>query len=288
MAGFGREPFGHHPFGASDFGKDTVSRVYPKTTLQFDTNNLLLHYLRTTENSMNARKQEVDSMIDLVDPDRIRVDILGKLGAMIGQNIDENEGEEFQRTLVRDAVQFYQVKGTEKAFEIRGKISGFDVDVFRIWRVDESYLVHIPSANILEFPPGSGTVSGIWYTDLGPDQVSGVSAFVPINGDCTYCLTSFIKVGYTLVKTPTGPVVGNVLDRVIEKIKDVLPIHVRDVFIDLSVTICIETTNDVNLCIEEDFTFDIFAVNRHDTVFCADSGYLHDDHIPTVWNGDVF
>lgn len=282
MAGFGREPFGNHPFGQSNFGADTVVRVFPKTTLDKDTNDELLHYLLSIQNSVNLRKQDIDHMSTLVDPDRIRQDILFKLGAMIGLELDQNEGEDFQRTLVRDAVQYYQVKGTDKSFEIRGKISGFDVDVFRIWNFDEVYLPFIPEDNRLEFPPGSGSVSGIWFTDLPPNEIPGVSGTVPITGDCTFCLTSFIKVQYTLVKEPTGPVVGNILDRVIQKIKDVVPIHVRDVFIDLTVNIAAGVEPEVNASFEEESFLSIPWVDRYD-IIPADEIFT-DRHIPTVAN----
>jgi hypothetical protein len=205
-------------------------------------------------------------METLVDPDRIRQDILFKLGAQIGLDLDENEGEDFQRTLVRDAVQYYQVKGSDLSFEIRGKISGFDVQVLKIWNFDESYLPFIPVDNRLEFPAGSGSVSGIWFTDLPPNEVPGVSASVPIEGDCSYCLTSFIKVAYTLVKEPSGPVVGNVLDRVIQKIKDVVPIHVRDVFVDLTINVEADIELNANAVFEETALFLNSWVPRYDII----------------------
>lgn len=280
MAGFGREPFGNHPFGQSNFGADTVVRVFPKTTLAKDKDGLLEHFLLSVQNSVNKRKQTIDEMSNLVDPDKIRQDILFNLGAMIGIDLDENEGEDFQRTLVRDAVQYYQVKGNDKSFSIRGKISGFDVVVVKIWNFDETYLPFIPVDNRLEFPPGSGTVSGIWYTDLPPNDVPGVSGTVPITGDCTYCLTSFIKVNYTLVKTPTGPVIGNLLDRVIQKIKDVVPIHVRDVFVDLTINVEVDLELQAQMSSEEEAIFRTSVVDRYD-IIAAD--VIHTDrHIPTV------
>jgi hypothetical protein len=284
MAGFGREPFGHNPFGHSNFGADTVVRVFPKSTLDKDSKKELHHYLLTIQNSMNERKKVVDDMITLIDPDRVRIDILRSLGAMIGIDPDENEGEEFQRTLVRDAVQYYQVKGTDKSFEIRGKISGFDVEVVKIWNIDPVWIPYIPSDNVLEYPPGSGTVSGIWFTDLAPDSVSGVSGTVPYIGDCTYCLTSYIKVRYTLVKQPTGPVIGNLLDRVIAKIKDVIPIHVRDVFVDLTVEICSEFIPTPCFEAQEESALFMSMVDRYD-IIPADCTTC-DLHIPAVINGN--
>jgi hypothetical protein len=282
VAGFGREPFGHNPFGHSDFGSDTISRVFPKTTLEKDTNGQFHHYLLTIENSVNQRKADIDKMIDLVDADRVRLDILLHLGAMIGATLDDNEGEQFKRTLVRDAVQYYQVKGTDKSFSIRGKISGFDVEVIKIWKIDPMWLPDIPDINRLEYPPGSG-VSGIWYTDLHPESVSGVSGTVPITGDCTYCLTSYIKIKYTLISSPSGPVIGNLLDRVIEKIKDVIPIHIRNVFIDLTVYICASVVDQVCLFANEDYTINMSAVDRYD-IIPADCA-ITDLHIPAVMNG---
>lgn len=280
MGGFGKEPFGRHPFGHSNFGADTVVRVFPKTTLEKDEQGLLHHYLLAIQNSQNQRKRTIDQMSTLVDPDRVREDILNKLGKKIGLDLDENEGVDFRRTLVRDAVQYYQVKGTEKSFEIRGKISGFDVEVIKIWKFDESYLPLIPVDNRMEYPPGSGSVSGIWFTDLPPEEVPGVSGTVPLNGDCSYCLTSYVKISYTLIKEPTGPVVGNLLDRVIRKIKDVIPIHVRDVFVDLTIYVEAEVDIGVNATIEETSLFHASFVDRYD-ILSADIAYT-DRHIPTV------
>lgn len=282
MAGFGREPFGYHPFGHSNFGADTLIRVFPKSTLALDTDNLLQHYFITIQNSTNTRKQEIDNLMDLVNVDAIRSDLIKNLGEMIGIGLDENEGIEFQRTLVRDAVQYYQVKGNEKSFKIRGKISGFDVEVFKIWKVAAYYLPYLPAEHILEYPPGSGSVSGIWYTDISPQSVSGVSAEIPINGDCDYCLTSYIKVGYTLVKQPSGPIVGNLLDRVIEKIKDVIPIHVRDVFVELTINIGADVTFSAGMTSNEENNFLGSVVDRFD-IIPADEIIL-DRHIPTFVN----
>lgn len=268
MAGFGREPFGNHPCGHSNFGADTVVRVFPKSTLEKDEENgdILRHYLLTIQNSVNTRKEEIDDMQTLVDIDRVRVDILSKLGAMIGIELDENEGEEFKRTLVRDAVQYYQVKGNDKSFQIRGKISGFDVEVVKIWHIDDTYLPYIPEGNRYEYPPGSGSVSGVWYTDLSPAEVPEVSGFVPINGGCDYCLTSYVKIKYTLVKQPSGPVIGNLLDRVIRKIKDVIPIHVRDIFIDLTIRITAGFDSTVGAAIGEESIMRVGFVDRYDII----------------------
>src|SRR5574343_1243256 len=156
MAGFGREPFGHGPFGKSNYGKDTTVRVFPKSSLEKDKDNKLLNYLLTVENSANFRREEIDEMISLVNPDEIRQDILFHLGEMIGLTLDSNEPEEFQRTLVRDAVQYYRLKATNKSYSIRGLISGFDVEGVRIWQFDGMYLPYIPEKNRYEYPPGSG------------------------------------------------------------------------------------------------------------------------------------
>ena len=144
------------------------------------------------------------------------------------------------------------------------------------------YLPYIPESNRLEFPPGSGSVSGIWYTDLPPQSVSGVSGLVPIIGDCTYCLTSFIKVAYTLIKEPTGPIIGNLLDRVVDKIKEVIPIHVRDLFVDLTINIEIPLDITVQLLAEEDSFLQVSVVDRYD-IFAADV-IETDRHLTTIMN----
>jgi hypothetical protein len=86
------------------------------------------------------------------------------LGYEFGVDVDRHEPDSFQRDSVRNAWQHQQQKGTAKAYDIIGKISGYRVTAKELWRVDGAWLALIPASRLFEMPSGSGQ----WYTDLPP------------------------------------------------------------------------------------------------------------------------
>jgi phage tail-like protein len=258
--GFGHFPFGNFPFGKADFGKDSISRNFDYREDENGVENeLLAHYLLTIEDSVNRVKQQVDTIPDQIDFDRIRSDLLKYLGTTIDVVIDDSEPEEFQRSLVGNAVQFYRIKGTRQSYEIRGKISGFDVTINNLYRLADDLVTYFEDDDLFEVPPTSGN----FFTVLPPGSVSGddrLSGF-----SCDYCLTTAIKLNFDVVKAlpPAITGEGNFFDRVAFKLKDIIPIHVRDVLFELTATFCIDASDSVVCVSGEETTFTPIAYAAH-------------------------
>lgn len=274
--GFGYFPWGKFPFGSADYGKDVISRNFDYRTDENGVENeLLAHYLLTIEDSVNRVKQQIDTIPDQIDFDRIRSDLLKYLGTTIDVVIDDSEPEEFQRSLVGNAVQFYQIKGTRASYAIRGKISGFDVTINNLYRLADDLVIYFKDDDLFEIPPTSGD----FFTVLAPGtsgsyQVSGVSGFEDVSGfpderlsgfSCDYCLTTAIKLNFDVVKAlpPAITGEGNFFDRVAFKLRDIIPIHVRDVLYELTATFCIDAS-DTEVCVSgEETTFTPIAYAAH-------------------------
>lgn len=228
--GFGHEKFGHFPWGRSNFGESVTLRTFPEE-YQIDEdgrpNEAVIHYLETIKDSANRVKSSIDDIPDQIDVDRVRQDLLGYLGTTIDVVLDDVEPLEFQRSLVGSAVQFYRIKGTANSYRIRGKISGFDVEVKNMYRIIPAYVPLFDPQNVFDIPAGSSN----FYTDLPPGSVSGT----PTEISCDYCLTAFIKLEFTVVKPQPPTVIGsaNFFDRLVFKLRDIIPIHVRDVLYEI-------------------------------------------------------
>jgi len=88
------------------------------------------------------------------------------LGADYGVEVDQYEPEVFQRSSVRNACQWYSIKGTARAYDVLGKIAGYRVTPLGLWRVPFPTPSAIPGDRLFEAPVGSGK----WYTDLDPTR----------------------------------------------------------------------------------------------------------------------
>jgi hypothetical protein len=86
-------------------------------------------------------------------------------GEDFGVTIDRHDPEVFQRSMVRNAWQLYGMKGSEKGYEVVGKMAGYDVVALPLWRVNP-VPDGVPSAHIYELPVGSGK----YYTDYPPTR----------------------------------------------------------------------------------------------------------------------
>lgn len=240
--GFGYYAFGHFPFGSSDWGEDAIIRSFPETYLEDDTDSgggLLRRYLLTVKDQMNARKREVDEMVHLVDPNLVSIAILKYLGSTIDLTVDEAEPEDFARTLVNNAVIYYRLKGTRQAYNIRGKISGFEVEIINLYHFDyASYYSFLNPDNVYE------PISGLFLTDTEPGSVSGI----PPTQQCDYCFTSFIKIRFLVVKQlPSTSSTINFFDRLIIKLRQVIPIHVRDIIFEVAMNVEIEESANIDV-----------------------------------------
>lgn len=279
--GFGHYPFGHFPFGHADYGHDVVVRSFPEEYLEDENdptgvNQLLLHFLSLVKDSVNRVKEPIDNLGDQIDFDRIQQNLLVELGRTIAVELDDVEPIEFQRSLVGGAVQFYRIKGTLQSYKIRGKISGFDVSVFNLFKIALIYVPLFSVDNLFELPTGSGN----WYTDLPPGSVSGT----PTEVGCDYCLTSAIKMSFTVVKDQPPSVIGqaNFFDRLVFKLRDIIPIHVRDLLFEIIANIAVDEHQYLDVInersIEETYTpcslFHSFDVTPADTRPLETHGYI--------------
>lgn len=105
------------------------------------------------------------------------------LGADYGIEVDFHEPEAFQRSSVRNAVQWFDLKGSAKSYDILGKIAGYRVTPLGLWAIDAPFPAAIPPDHIFELPAGSGK----FYTDFRPlrprlDEVAG--DVVPLDTFC--------------------------------------------------------------------------------------------------------
>lgn len=239
--GFGFFPFGNHPFGRADFGVDVISRSFPEAYQEDNNgraNDLMVHYLQLIEDSVNRSKQNIDVISDQVDFDRVRNDLLPRLGSTIDVTIDSSEPVEFQRSLVGNAILFYRIKGTLASYEIRGKISGFDVTVDNLYKIAPDLVSFFPEEELFQIPPGGDT----FYTSIDPGSNPAVSGDPRLEEpNCDYCLTSSIKLNFEVVKVlpPAITGEGNFFDRLATKLQDIIPIHVRDLIFEILQVICV-------------------------------------------------
>jgi len=168
--GFGYYNFGLFPWGKADFGEDSIVRSFPATYIQNPTtgevNQTLKNYLYIAKEHFNKKKIEIDKIPDQVDTNKVRSDILSWLGSTIAVDLDDYEPEDFRKSLVSNAIMFYRIKGTKDSFKIRGKISGYEVEVINIWRIDIDRRIKETTDFVLTQGNGSSsqTIGGTLFT----------------------------------------------------------------------------------------------------------------------------
>lgn len=234
MAGFGRSQFGRGPFGRSDVGGDLIVRQFPIEYLEDsspegvdplkDDSNLLLQMLKTYANSVSKRREEVDSLQDLMDYQKTSSDILLLLGDMLGIGIDKNDPDFLKRSFVGNASQWLQIKSTDKGYQVRGLASGFVVDVDNFWRIDPAYVDLIPAFHVYYLKPlnADPNAEAIPHADVPPGTYAGT----PSTEDATYAKSAYVRVVFQIKEPRKAGVDYNMLlDLVIDKIKDVVAIH---------------------------------------------------------------
>lgn len=235
MAGFGRSPFGESPFGISDLGNDLLVKTLPEEyfddtltippgeTVKTNPNDPLVQLLLTYANSVNLRRLDIDNLTTLIDPDLAPLFIVQLWGVMLGLNIDQNDPEFLQRSFLKNASQWLQIKSTKKSYEVRGLASGFNVEVDNFWRVDSEYLPFIPLGNryyLLSQYADAGATP-LLYVDEPPGTFPGT----PTSEDETYAKSSFIRVIFSVTSYVPNVDYNVLLDLIILKITDVVAIH---------------------------------------------------------------
>lgn len=268
--GFGHGSFGHFPFGRADYGNEVVIKTFAAELLDDPTdptgvNQRLLHYLNLIKDSVNRVKTAIDEIPDQIDFDQVREDLIVYLGRTYGVEIDDAEPADFRRSLVGGAILFYRIKGTLESYKIRGKISGFDVDVFQLYKLAPMYVPLIPSDDLFNIPAGSDN----FFTDLPPGTVSGTPSVV----SCDYCLTSSIKMSFTVVKAQPPAVIGqpNLFDRLVFKLKDIIPVHIRELLFEIVAIILVDEHQNLEVQVQSDVqNFMPVAVFKRFDAFTAD------------------
>jgi hypothetical protein len=97
--------------------------------------------------------------------------------------------------------------------------------------------------DIYEIPADSGE----WYVTLPPDQIAG-----NLDEFCDYCRTTYIKLRFLVPQGATRVLnmntgSENFFDRLIRKLRDVTPIHIRDLLYELQMIVVIDES--VNLSV---------------------------------------
>lgn len=108
--------------------------------------------------------------------------LMGLFGEDFDVTIDHHDPEVFQRSMVRNAWQLYGMKGAQKAYDVVGKMAGYEVIALPLWRINPVPAA-IPASHIFEMPVGSGR----YFTDYPParpifDAVAG--DVVPLDMFC--------------------------------------------------------------------------------------------------------
>ena len=114
-----------------DIKKDVVDPAFPEEMLKEDKENGFLHtrYFELASETLNKNLEDARSLENLLDPAKVRADLLAKLGRSFSVLIDETESEDFKRTLIERSTGLFAIKGTRTSYEVRGRASGFAIEV---------------------------------------------------------------------------------------------------------------------------------------------------------------
>lgn len=235
MAGFGRSRFGKGPFGRSDTGRDLLIESFPNEyfdaslvldaneTLKDNNKDPLLKLLKTYSNAVFQRRTEIDDLQNILDPDLSPLDLVRLFGNTLGVGVDKNDPEFLQRSFLKNASQWLQIKASTKGYQVRGLASGFDVEVENFWRIDPSYAPKIPTFFQYLFRPVGADASAPFF--LHTNQPPGTFAGTPTTEDPTYSKSSYVKVVFSVSVYKDHFDYNKLLDLVILKIRDVVGIH---------------------------------------------------------------
>lgn len=235
MAGFGRAPFGRGPFGRSDTGGDLVVSLFPDDyfnenipvpageTAKTNENDPLVQVLNTYANSVYLRRLNIDNLPSIIDPDTARLDLVRLTGDMLGLGIDKNDPDFLQRTFLKTASQWLQIKASTKGYQVRGLASGFAVQVDTFWRVDPSYAPFIPLRFQFFFKPvlADDRAGVILHTDKPPGTFAGT----PTTETPLYAKSSYVQAIFSVPIYRPHVDYNTLLNLVILKIRDVVGIH---------------------------------------------------------------
>ena len=234
MAGFGHSKFGNSLFGKSDIGTDLIVNSFPTEALEDatpqgadpmdDSQNLLLQMLKTYARMVNVARDNVDSMVELVDYETAPANILIKLGETFGLDIDQNDPDFLKRSFVAHASQWLQIKSSVEGYSVRGLASGFLVTVNNFWRVDPAYTHYFPLRHRYYLTPAEADpgVQPYFHVDVPPGTYMGP----PSEEGPDYAKSAWLHIVFEVKDYALLPNNFNaLLDLAIDKISDVQAIQ---------------------------------------------------------------
>lgn len=120
-------------------------------------------------------RQRTSKGSDLIEVDVRAPSLIKRLAYDHGIEIDTRENEDRQRSWVKNVSQWTKQKGVEKAYKILANISGFDAEVYALYRVSASIASLIPSDEVYEVGLEGFGRSGVSGEDGSlPTSVSNV------------------------------------------------------------------------------------------------------------------
>ena len=126
--------------------------------------------------------------------------LIETFGEDFGIEVDRHEPEAFQRSSVYDVDQWLNLKGTDRSYDIIGKIAGYRVVAFGLWRIATATRI----SGTVSFTNGSVTVTGVGTSFL-TEAITGYF-IAPDLGIDTGIISSIVDDNTIILSTPyTGP-----------------------------------------------------------------------------------
>ena len=97
--------------------------------------------------------------------DFYETDVLKYLALDFGIDLDDNEPETLQRSVIKNVVKYLSWKGGVKGYEIRSIVAGFEAVVYSLYAITEGWYNSLPVAHRFSFAIGP---EFRFYTDLDP------------------------------------------------------------------------------------------------------------------------
>jgi hypothetical protein len=207
----------------------------------------LTKFTESINPSFNALLQKAHDFQELSDPDRVPINLLPYLARTYSIELEQILSDRAQRGFVRNPKKWMGIKGTPKGYAVRANISGFDVEVFALYRLASSIPALTAIGAEFEIPPGSGNLytyiapeianydevpADVIPTDIYKFQFGGTlpeGIIFRDASDCTWCRTSKIRILISEKELDLQPdvTVSGALQSLVRKMEDVKPVHVQ-------------------------------------------------------------
>lgn len=153
------------------------------------------------------------------------------LARQLGYELDSVDPEELQREQIRQAVNFYKLKGTKRGFELITRSFGFEVNI------QEQTSNYVPAPPAVDVGPDSVSPPHIqipWPPDPYVEDGSGSvpPEYYVEQRDTVKIPDSDIKI-FVKRLVPNLEITDGLFDRLLKKLEDVRPAHVEIILIGL-------------------------------------------------------